>query len=62
MFEESLETMLIAKNVRIYLGHSRSLTLLVRPPYVHIRTLLDTASGVPGNRSYWYHVLIDIDG
>ena len=54
MFEESLGTMLVTKNARVYLGHSRR---LLRSPYIRIRTLLDTASG---DRSY-LHALIDID-
>ena len=35
-FEESLRTKLIAKNARIYLGHGRSLALLLRPTYIRI--------------------------
>lgn len=58
-FKEGLGTMLIARNARIYLGHSKSLALLLWPTYIRIRALL--ASGVLGGRSH-YHVLIDIDG
>ena len=58
--KKSLGVILIVKNARIYLGHSRSLALILRPPHIRIRVLLDTASSVMGGRSYWC-TLIDMD-
>jgi len=54
-----LGTVFVAKrNTRIYLEHSRSIALLLRTTYT---LLVDTASRVLGDRSYWCAV-IDIVG